>query len=126
MPTCQETVAEYFAATRAMDTERWVATFAEDAVSHDPVGAPPHHGHAALRQFLNGVLSGFETIGLHEEKVFLNGQSAAVQWTGRGTGKNGRPITFEGIDVIDCNEDGKIVLVRAFWDPGPIMAALQS
>jgi len=27
--------------------------------------------------------------------------------------------------VIDCDEAGKIVLVRAFWDPAPVMAALQ-
>jgi steroid delta-isomerase len=42
-------VAEYFAATRAMDAERWVAVFAEDATSHDPVGAPAMNGHGAAR-----------------------------------------------------------------------------
>jgi steroid Delta-isomerase len=34
-------------------------------------------------------------------------------------------VTFEGADVLDCDEAGKIVLIRAFWDPAPVMAALQ-
>jgi len=41
-------------------------------------------------------------------------------------GQNGKSVTFAGVDVIDCDAEGKIVLVRAFWDPGPVMAVLQS
>ena len=123
--TCAETIAEYFAALRAMDTERWVNTFAEDAVSHDPVGAPPHHGHAELRTFLTGVMSLFDQLGLTEDQVFLHSNSAAVKWTGSGVGRNGAKVTFEGVDVIDCNAEGKIILVRAFWDPSPVLSAVQ-
>ncbi|GAC1358751.1 MAG: nuclear transport factor 2 family protein [Acidobacteriaceae bacterium] len=123
--SCEQTVAEYFAALRAMDVDRWVNTFAPDAISHDPVGTPPLHGHAALRDFLLGVLGLVTTIGLTEEHVFLNSNSAAVQWTGLAIGRNGAHAAFQGIDVIDCNEAGKIVHVRAFWDPGPLMKALQ-
>jgi steroid delta-isomerase len=125
-PTCAETVAEYFAAIRAMDADRWVAAFAPDAVSHDPVGAPPHEGHAALHAFLSGIGSMFTSLSLTENNVFINGNSAAVKWTGKGVGKNGAHVTFEGVDVIDCNADGKIVLVRAFWDPAPVLAAIQA
>jgi steroid Delta-isomerase len=127
MPTsCEQAVAEYFAALRAMDVERWVNTFDANAVSHDPVGAPPMHGHEALRQFLAGISGGFATVGLTEDSVFLNGNSAAVKWTGKGIGRNGKPVTFEGIDVIECNDAGKIVSVHAYWDPGPMMATIQS
>lgn len=123
---CKQAIAEYFSALRAMDTDRWVNTFAPNAESHDPVGAPPLKGHTALREFLNGVMSLFETVGLTEDHVFITGNSAAVKWTGRGVGRNGRSVTFEGIDVIDCNEEGKITSVRAFWDPAPVIAAVQS
>ena len=127
MPTsCEQTVAEYFAAIRAMDADRWVATFTPDAVSHDPVGAPPHRGHQALHSFLSGVGSMFDELALTEDSVFVNGDSAAVKWTGTGLGKNGAKVAFEGIDVIECNPEGKIVLVHAFWDPGPVLAAVQS
>src|SRR2546426_9701042 len=43
--TIAKTVKDYFAALRAMDQQAWVNTFAEDGVSHDPVGAPPINGH---------------------------------------------------------------------------------
>lgn len=90
-----------------MDPDAWANTFAEDAVSHDPVGAPSHRGRAALRQFLAGVISLFETVGLTEDHVFVAGNQAAVKWTGRGTGKNGRLVTFEGIDVLTVNEQDR-------------------
>jgi len=126
MPTPAEAVAEYFAAIRAMNPDRWVAAFAPDAVSHDPVGAPPHIGRAALHAFISGIGSMAESINLTEEGVFINGNSAAVKWRGAGVGKNGKHFAFEGIDVIDCNDAGQIVLVKAYWDANPVMAALQS
>jgi len=44
-------VAGYFAAIRAMDGEAWLASFATDALDHDPANAPPNIGHAALRLY---------------------------------------------------------------------------
>jgi len=123
--TIQKVIADYFAATRAMDSEAWVATFAEDAVSHDPVGAPPLEGKEALRQFFAGITGAFETVGLTEDSVFVAGNGAAVKWTGRGKGRNGREVTFEGIDVFEINEDGLIQQVRAYWNPAALMAELQ-
>jgi steroid Delta-isomerase len=126
MPTLTEqAVVEYFAAIRAMDVERCVAVFAPDAEQHDPVGVPPNIGHEAIRAFFTQIVSGFQLIGLTEDGVYANGNSAAVKWTGKGIAHNGKSVTFEGIDVIDCNDAGKIVMVRAFWDPAPVMAALQ-
>ncbi len=121
---CLAAVAEYFAALRAMDIERWVNTFAPDAVSYDPVGMPPHVGHAALRSFVTGALAGFTSFGLTEDQVFAADLSAAVKWTGHGVARNGAQITFEGVDVIDCDAAGKITMVRAFWDPGSAFKAL--
>jgi steroid delta-isomerase len=121
----QKAVADYFAATRAMDAQAWVSTFAADAISNDPVGAPPTSGHDALRQFFDGIVGAFEKVGLFEDQVFVSGNEAAVKWTGRGTGKNGREITFEGIDVFEVNDEGKIQTIRAYWNPAAMMAELQ-
>lgn len=122
----QKVVADYFAAIRAMDREAWVATFAAEAVSHDPYGAPEHKGHDALRQLFDGIAGAFEQVGLTEDQVFIAGDGAAVKWTGRGTGKNGRAVTFEGIDVFTINEAGKIQEVRAYWNPAALMAELMN
>lgn len=118
-------VAEYFAAIRAADMEAWVATFAPDAVSYEP-GGPPLQGHGALRQFFQGVTGAFKQVGLSEDQVFVVGQEAAVKWTGRGVGKNGRAVTFEGIDIFTVNEEGKIQTLKAYWEPAAMMAELQS
>lgn len=122
--TVETAVAAYFAALRAMDVDAWVATFAEDAVSHDPVGTDALVGHAALRGFLNGVLGLCENVGLREQQVFVAANEAAVKWIGYGRGKNGRDVRFEGIDVIAVNQAGKIQTVRAYWDAALLVAEL--
>lgn len=128
MPTdvIEKVVSDYFAATRTMSMEDWIDTFADNAISYDPVGGPPLEGHDSLRQFFQGITQAFETVGLTEDKVFISGNGAAVMWTGRGVGKNGREITFEGIDVFEVNEKGKIQRLWAYWNPAAMMAQLQS
>lgn len=120
----QKAIADYFAAIRAMSADAWLATFAADAVSHDPVGAPPLKGHDALRQFFEGICGAFEQVGLSEDQVFVAGNGAAVKWTGKGVGKNGRSVTFEGIDVFEINDAGKIQNIYAYWNPAAMMAEL--
>jgi steroid delta-isomerase len=119
-------VAQYFAAIRAGDPDAWLATFAEDAVSHDPAAAPPMVGHAALREFFLGIAGAFTEVGLWEDQVFVSGSGAAVKWTGRGTGRNGRAVTFEGIDVFEINAEGRISRLYAYWDPAALMADLRA
>jgi steroid Delta-isomerase len=120
----QETIAAYFAATRAMDKEAWLNTFAEDGVSNDPVGAPPLDTAEKRAAFFDGIAGAFERVGLQENQVFFAGNGAAVKFTGTGTGKNGRDVTFEGIDVFEMNEDGKIKTMWAYWDPAAMMTDL--
>lgn len=115
----------YFAATRSMDIEAWIATFAPDAVSYDPVGAPPTAGHDALRQFFTAIVGAFDKVGLTEDHVFIAGNGAAVKWTGHGKGKNGREVRFEGIDIFELNEEGLIQTIRAYWNPAEVMMQLQ-
>lgn len=109
-----------------MDTERCVALFAPDAVQIDPVGTPANVGTEAIRGFFHTVFTSFKSISLTEDSVHAFGTSAAIKWTGRAEGPTGKSIDFQGIDVLDCNEDGMIVGVRAFWDTAPVMALLQA
>ena len=118
-------VAQYFAAIRRIDPDAWVACFTEQATSFEPGASAPLQGHAALRQFLVGVLGAFQKLGLTEDHVFSSGDRVAVKFTGRGTGKNGRQVVFEGIDVFEINQDGKIQTMWGYWDPAAMMAQLQ-
>jgi steroid delta-isomerase len=120
----QQTVAAYFAATRAMDGAAWLATMAADVISYEP-GNPPLQGHAVLGQFFQGIADAFETVGLSEDFVSILGNQAAVKWTGQGIGKNGRAVTFAGIDLFEFNSDGKIQTIHGYWDPAAMMQELQ-
>ena len=117
-------VKAYFAALRAMDKQAWVDTFAADAISHDPVGAPPINGHEKLGEFFDTITAAFKEVGLTEDQVFIAGNAAAVKWTGRGTSKQGKKVHFEGIDVLEVNERGKIQGLRAYWNPAEMVAQL--
>lgn len=117
-------VKNYFEALRAMDQKAWVNTFAEDAISYDPVGAPPTEGHQKLGEFFQTVTAAFKEVGLTEDQIFIAGNGAAVKWTGRGTSKQGRKVHFEGIDVFEVNEAGKIQTLHAYWNPAEMVAQL--
>ena len=118
------TIQEYFAALRAMDEKRWVNTFAADAVSYDPVGTPAIEGHEKLAEFFQTITAAFKEVGLTENDVFIAAASAAVKWTGRGTSKAGKDVKFEGIDVFEFNEAGKIQTLRAYWNPAEMVTQL--
>jgi steroid delta-isomerase len=117
-------VKAYFAALRAMDQQAWVNTFADDAISYDPVGAPPIVGHQKLGEFFQTIMAAFKEVGLTEDEVFIAGNGAAVKWTGRGISKQGKKVQFEGIDVFEVNEAGKIQTLHAYWNPAEMVAQL--
>jgi len=118
-------VAEYFAAIRAMDVNRLMTAFAPNAELYDPVGTPPKIGAEVIRDFFAQTFSSFQLVSLTENNVYIIGKIAAVKWTGRAVGPSGNSCDFEGIDVLHCTEQGLIELVRAFWNPTPVMALLQ-
>jgi steroid delta-isomerase len=119
-----QVVKDYFAAIRAMDQQAWLNTFAEDAVSYDPVGAPPIKGREKLAEFFQTITGAFKEVGLTEDEMFIAGNGAAVKWSGRGISQRGRKAHFEGIDVFEVNEAGKIQALHAYWNPAEMMAQL--
>jgi steroid Delta-isomerase len=123
--TIQAALDAYFAAAKALDTDAFVACFTADAVQEDPVGAPANEGHDAIRRFFNGIAGGFDQLAMTPESTFINGNSAAVKWTGQVVAKNGREGQFAGIDVVDFDDAGKITRLRAFWNPAALMAQVR-
>ncbi len=119
-----DVVRTYFEALRTGNEQAWVNTFAEDAVSHDPVGAKPIRGHQSLQEFFQSIVNAFKEVSLTEDQIFIAGDGAAVKWTGRGISKQGRKVHFEGIDVFEINEEGRIQTLYAYWNPAEMMAQL--
>jgi steroid Delta-isomerase len=117
-------VRAYFLAIRAMDAEAYANTFAEDGTTFDPEGTSGITGRPALREFLQSICKNFKSVSLDEDSVFVAGNGAAVKWTGHGTSSSGKEVKFEGIDVFEMNEDGKIKTIHAYWNPAEMIAQL--
>ena len=117
-------VRGYFLAIRAMDAEAFANTFAENGTTYDPEGSPAITGREALREFFQSICSNFKSVSLDEDSVFVAGNGAAVKWTGRGTSTSGKQVKFEGIDVLEVNDDGKIQTIHAYWNPAEMIAQL--
>lgn len=123
--TIPAAVRQYFAAIGRIDADAWVSCFDEKGISYEPGAAAPLQGRAALRQFLVEVLGAFASITMTADHVFQSGNRVAVKFTGRGTGKNGRSVLFEGIDVFEINQTGKIQTMWGYWNPAAMMVQLQ-
>ncbi|WP_372369761.1 nuclear transport factor 2 family protein [Candidatus Uabimicrobium sp. HlEnr_7] len=119
------TVTQYFAAICEGDVETWVNLFAENAVSHDPVGMPSYKGHEQLQKFFLGISKAFQKVSFAEENVYICGKDVAVKWNASGIGHNGVEVSFSGIDTFSMNDDGKIVELKAYWDLKATMAQLK-
>ena len=117
-------VRGYFLAIRAMDADAFANAFAEDGTTCDPMGAPPITGRPAIREFLQSICKNFKSVALTEDSVFVAGNGAAVKWTGHGTSTSGKEVNFEGIDVFEVNQEGKIQNIWAYWNPAEMIAQL--
>ena len=117
-------VRAYFLAIRAMDVDAIANTFAEDGTTCDPMGTPPVSGREGVRDFFQSIFKNFKSVALDEDSVFVAGNGAAVKWTGHGTSANGSEVKFEGIDIFEVNDDGKIQTIHAYWNPAEMIAQL--
>ena len=124
MPDARATLDRYFGAICALDAEAFVAAFAPDATQEDPVGAPSRQGHEAILGFFHQIGGLFESVELKPTAMHFGPDSAAVPFKGHGRGKNGAEVQMEGVDVFIFDAEGRIASIRAYWDPGPVLAKL--
>lgn len=108
-------VATYFRTIRDGDAEAFLALFAEDAVSHDPLGAPPHRGRDGLAALFERTQDFWDVLDIDPGEVFVAGTGAATRW--QATGRCGDAVVeFAGIDVFDFDAAGHVTALRAYWD----------
>ena len=124
MTIYHQTIEAYAAAISALDPDAFAACFAADCELNDPAGSPTVHGQDGARAFLSGFLPLLGKAQFRPGAVHVGGTRAAFAWTMEAEGKKGQRGTGEGIDVLEFNEAGKITRTYAFWNPGPLVAAL--
>lgn len=123
--TIAQVISAYFENLQQMNPEAWLATFAEDGVTYDPVGNPPSQVHEEYQKFFGLLSMAFAELEISQDQVFIAGNGAAVKWTMRGLGRNGRQGIAEGISTFELNDAGKIKQVCSYWDDAAMMAQIK-
>lgn len=113
-------LAEYREALETMETDRWVGQYAENATVEDPVGGPVHSGHDQLRTFFEGVRKNFKLLTIQPELTVIAPPEAAIKATVSGTTTKDFELKFSLISTYKFRDDGKVLQMRAFWDPSEL------
>ncbi|MFI6867526.1 nuclear transport factor 2 family protein [Nocardia sp. NPDC050406] len=111
----RDVVEQYVKLVATGPTDDIVALYADNATVEDPIGTPTRVGHAAIRELyaaLEGVAE--RSTELHDVKVA--GKHAAVSFT-LVTVFGDKRMTLSPIDIMEFDDDGKIVAMRAYWGP---------
>lgn len=120
-----QVVDGYFRGLAAAEIGDWLELFADDAVSHDPVGASPAEGKRAIEAQWRVLRSQFDSLRFSLDYIAYAGIcGAAVKWTGTGSAADRRTVRFEGIHVFELAADGTIATVMAYWDPAATLLEL--
>ena len=107
-------VEEYLRAGREGDREAWLGLFADDATLEDPVGTEVHAGRAALEAFYDETMGSTEGLDNELHELRVAGNTAAFLFTLRIDWR-GRRYEVSPIDVLEFDEAGKIIRMRAHW-----------
>lgn len=129
MSNLNDTIDRYFEAIRNNDRQAWLDTFSDDPglVHIDPVGAPARNTKAEIGTFWDQLHQLFDQVSLKIVKVHPGlPNQVALTWVGQGTGKNGAAVQFEGIDLIQGDDHGKILRLDAYWDANATLAKLMT
>ncbi len=121
----QEAINTYFDANNALDVDGFVDAFAPNASMYNNPGAPPITSQDAIRQMAQRFMAPYSQMNATQDRVFIWGNGAAVLYTAQLTAKNGRTASVQGIDIFEVNDQGKIQVIRYYWDPTPLVAILR-
>lgn len=110
-------VDRYLERMSAGDKEGWLALFADDASVEDPVGTHPHRGRAAIADFWDLVQGLADEVRVvRTGPVRVAGGEAAFPLQARST-IGDTTMVVDIIDLFRFDDEGRIVDLRAYWDP---------
>ena len=118
MPTPEQiraTVDAYVDAYARNDKDAFLALWAPDGVLEDPVGTPAHRGLDALGAFWDGARELADRIELTPTSTIVSGGEVAMVFEIRAHIGDGGML-MQAVDVMQLDDDGRLVAVRAFWD----------
>jgi steroid Delta-isomerase len=106
----------YAAAYNHNDRDAFLDAFADDGVIIDPVGTPPHQGREARGAFWDTVHQMTERITFDVKDIVVCGNEAAMVFRIHAGSGEGGWVAIDVVDVFEVGDDGKITLMKAYWD----------
>lgn len=117
MPSHDEmvrTVERYVEAFDKNDAAMAVDLYATDATVEDPIGTPIHRGRDAIHAFYAASMQANAKLRL-DGPVRTGGDYAAFAFT--VLVDFGGPKEIEVIDTFKFDAEGKVIEMRAYWNP---------
>lgn len=121
-----------YSAVAKGDLAEWLTVYAEDCVLEDPVGRSMfdpeglgHHGHAGISGFWEKAIAPIAKFEFEINDSFANPESNTCANIGRikTSFPDGSYTTTELIMVYVVDDDGKVLSMKAFWEPERTMAS---
>ena len=108
-----ENHAKFFSAA---DKESWLDLYAEDAEFTDPYPSPAAVGREGLTAFWDRVHGMAGDYRFDVKQLVVAGDRAAMTFT-LSMAMGGDRYEFDGVDVFEVGDDGRIARFNAYWDP---------
>lgn len=120
----------------AHDAKSFAATYAADAVVHDPFYPQPLKGRDAVEQDMVELLRAFPDMRISTGALLQDGDTVAAEFTLRGTHQGplaspdgeiaatGRSIENHGAVFSRFDADGKVIEERRYYDAAGLLGQL--
>jgi ketosteroid isomerase-like protein len=106
----------YFQALNSKDQEAFVDCFTPDCEVHNPFGSPAYMGSGALPSLFKALTDPWDKLLVIPKAAYRSGKRVAVLWMAEGQGLGGQKTDFEGVNVFELADDGRIARLEAYWD----------
>jgi ketosteroid isomerase-like protein len=114
-PVTQQFMDALREAERRRDPEPLLPLFAEDAQASKVSRKTPARGREEIRRFWSDYLQLFERIESEFLTVLTNDLGAALEWRSRGRLRNGRPVDYRGVTLLEV-EGLQVRRFRTYYD----------
>ena len=81
---------------------------APDVVFHNHTAGERVEGASAVREHIAGIFANWPDLRFRNRRLYVGDGFAVSEWTATATGKDGRLLEWDGIDVFPCR-DGLIL-----------------
>lgn len=98
------------------DVEEMAALFSDQATLRRIPQLHLYRGHDDVRTFWQHYVGFFAEIATEFTKIFDCGDRAVLEWCSRGLLRNGSPVAYEGVSIVEADEGGRVIHFRTYYD----------